>query len=257
MNTPTPGLPGELLYAYQAQHGAAYDRLRHRRYACRAHHAMRVAAARYRTAVLGGRDDTVLVWSDLHLGHEHVIDFAERPFVDVADQDAQLWRAWAEDVDRDDIVVVVGDLAMGPARNAATWARVAHAPGRKILVVGNHDVNWREADWREIGGSGELRLYPEGFDEVRALLVAPGDPPLVWTQYPLEDVPDGWVNVHGHEHHAPPRSAAHVNVGVEQLEYRPIRLDRLRRLARYLVAGEDAPGVTTLERIQFLEGERR
>ena len=218
---------------------------------------MRAAAVRYGAAVLDCRDDTVQVWSDLHLGHERVIDFANRPFADAADQDTRLWRAWTECVGRDDVILVVGDLAMGPARKEATWARVARAPGRKILVAGNHDINWREADWRDIGDSGELGLYPEGFDEVRALLVFPGEPPLVCTHYPLDHVPADSVNLHGHEHHAPPRSSEHINVGVEQLEYRPIRLDRLRRLARCLVAGEDAPGVTTLERIQFLEGERR
>ena len=197
--------------------------------------------------MLDCRDNTVQVWADLHLGHERVIDFAGRPFLDAADQDAHLWRAWAEDVGRGDVLVVVGDLAMGPARKPATWARLAHAPGRrKILVVGNHDVNWTDADWRAVGDSGELKLYPEGFDEVYTVLVSPGDPPLVWTHYPLDDVPDGWVNVHGHEHHAPPRRWPHINVGVEQIDYRPIRLDRLRRLARCLVTGEHPPGPTTL-----------
>lgn len=59
------------------------------------------------------------------------------------------------------------------------------------------------------------------------------------------------MNLHGHEHHAPPRTSAHINVGVEQLEYRPTRLDRLRRLARSLVDGENVPGATTLERLRF------
>ena len=60
----------------------------------------------------------------------------------------------------------------------------------------------------------------------------------------------------GHKHLAPSRSSAHINVGVEQLEYRPIRLDGLRRLARCLVTGEDAPGATMLPRIHLLEGGR-
>ena len=42
----------ELLYQYQAQHDAAYDRLRHKRFARRPHRAMRFAAVRYRAAVL-------------------------------------------------------------------------------------------------------------------------------------------------------------------------------------------------------------
>ena len=99
-----------LLYQYQAQHDAAYDRLRHKRFARRPHRAMRFAAVRYRAAVLDCPDDTAQVWANLHLGHERVIDFAGRPFLDAADQDAHFWRAWAEDVGRGDVVVD------GPAR---------------------------------------------------------------------------------------------------------------------------------------------
>ncbi|MYE80732.1 MAG: hypothetical protein F4X36_02600, partial [Gammaproteobacteria bacterium] len=108
MSNPTADQVDKLLHAYRAQHDAAYDRLRHKRYACRPHRAMRAVAVRYRAAVLDRRDDTVQVWSDLHLGHERVIDFANRPFSDAVDQDTWLWRAWTECVGRDDVAVVVG-----------------------------------------------------------------------------------------------------------------------------------------------------
>ena len=48
-------------------------------------------------------------------------------------------------------------------------------------------------------------------------------------------------------------SSARWNVGVEQLDYRPVRLDRLRRLARHVVVGDSPRGTTTLERIRWLE----
>ena len=67
------------------------------------------------------------------------------------------------------------------------------------------------------------------------------------------DVPEGHVNIHGHAHGAPPRRSAHINVAVEQLDYQPVGLDRLRRLARALAAGHYPPGATTLERIAHLE----
>ena len=47
------------------------------------------------------------MWSDLHLGHGNIIDYQDRPFLDVADQDAELWRAW-EQIDPDAVLVVVG-----------------------------------------------------------------------------------------------------------------------------------------------------
>ena len=87
-------------------------------------------------------------------------------------------------------------------------------------------------------------------------MVSAGAPPLVWTHYPLVDVPAGHVNIHGHAHGAPPGRSAHINVAVEQLDYEPVGLGRLRRLARALAAGHYPPGATTLERIAHLEQER-
>ena len=188
-------------------------------------------------------DEGVLVWSDLHLGHANIIEYQERPFLDVADQDAEIWRAW-ERIDAGAVLVVVGDVAMGDAVSDATWDRVRRAPGReKYLVIGNHDVT----------GPGEIRT--QGFDATWSVMTSAGDPPLLWTHYPLREVPEGHVNIHGHEHGKPPRMSAHINVSVEQLEYEPIRLARLRTLARALVAGEIPPGATTLDRIAHLEGE--
>ena len=59
---------------------------------------------------------------------------------------------------------------------------------------------------------------------------------------PLPEVPAGHVNVHGHAHDAPVTRTPHVNVSVEQLDYRPLSLARLRRLARRLVEGHYPAG---------------
>ena len=115
----------------------------------------------------------------------------------------RLWKAW-ERIDPDALVlVVVGDVAMGEAVCDATWERVRAAPGRhKHLIIGNHDVT----------GPGEVRT--QGFDDVWSVMVSAGAPPLVWTHYPLAEVPGGHVNVHGHRHGAAPRTlAAHQRGG--------------------------------------------
>ena len=69
----------------------------------------------------------------------------------------------------------------------------------------------------------------------------------------LPDVAAGHVNVHGHRH-ALRSSGPRIDVSVEQLDYRSIRLDRLRRLAAVLVTGEEPPGATTLEQVRHVEG---
>ena len=80
-------------------------------------------------------------------------------------------------------------------------------------------------------------------------------PKLIFTHVPVrpDHLLDGWVNVHGHMHDDPPTDTRHINVSVEQLDYRPVELARIRLLARALAHGEFPVGKTTLERISALE----
>ena len=186
-------------------------------------------------------DETVLIFSDLHLGHENIIDYCERPFLDVDDMNDTLWDHLIAALTPDQVLVVVGDMAMRQALNAGTWQQIRDLDCRqRHLVIGNHDLT----------GAGELRA--EGFDRVWSVMVSGGQPPLIWTHYPLNEVPDEYVNIHGHVHDEPPWRTPHINVSVEQLDYSPISLLELRALARVLVKGEYPEGKTTLERLRAI-----
>ena len=188
----------------------------------------------------------VWIWSDLHLGHERIIFYAKRPYKDAAWMDDQLLKNWEDTAactGPESILVCVGDVAMQRGMTEANFSRIGALPGRKILVPGNHDFS----------GAGELRA--EGFNEVCAVLYADGDPRLIFTHVPIatEHLPEGWVSVHGHMHNAPPENTPHINVSVEQLDYRPVELSRIRVLAGALARKEYPAGRTTLERIAALE----
>ena len=227
---------------YGADLEAALDRKTYKMSTRRAYRAMLRAVERYGGAALEASNGRVMVWSDLHLGHAKIMACAQRPFDDVDAMGECLWRNCESAVCPNDVLVCVGDVAMSPALNEVTWTRLRTAPGaRKVLVIGNHDLT----------GKGELRV--KGFDEVHAVLVSGQNPPLIWTHYPLIDVPAGAVNVHGHTHGTPPGRTRHINVSVEQLDYAPISLARLRRLAQVLVSGEFPAGTTTLERVRNTE----
>ena len=94
-------------------------------------------------------------------------------------------------------------------------ARLRAAPGRRLLVLGNHDVHRRKM------------LDAAGFERMCVAAVRAGEPPLVFSHLPLERPPAGVVNVHGHLHRRDPPSPQHWNVSVERIGYRPVRLDRL------------------------------
>ena len=127
---------------------------------------------------------------------------------------------------------------MPQALGAATWQQLRDLDCcQRHLVLGNHDL------------TGADLLRAEGFDRVWSLLLSGGEPPLVWTHYPLDEVPDGYINIHGHVHDDPPRRTPHINVSVEQLDYEPVSL---RALAPVLVRGEYPAGTTTMERLQAI-----
>ncbi len=204
-------------------------------------HAMLRATGELPARRLSESAGTTWVWSDLHLGHENIIRYTNRPFEDVAEMDARLYANWEAAVGADDTVIFVGDIAMRTALCDATWQRIREGPGHtKILVIGNHDLT----------GSGALRV--DGFDDICPVLVIDGDVPLVFTHMPLATVPDGCANVHGHTHDASPTRSPHINVSVEQLAYRPVPLERIRALAKKVVAGRYPQGATTIERIANL-----
>ena len=106
------------------------------------------AVSEHRGGELVDPDETVQVWSDLHLGHANVIEYQERPFLDVGDMDEEIWRSWERNVRPESALVLVGDVAMGDAVCEATWERIRRTPGRRRhLVIGNHDLT----------GEGEVR----------------------------------------------------------------------------------------------------
>lgn len=202
-------------------------------------------ACRNLPACQGDDPESTWVWSDLHLGHDNIIRYTNRPFDDAESMDTSLYDNWNATVGTNDDLVFVGDVAMRRAVGPHTWQRIRDGRGaKKHLVVGNHDLT----------GSGQLRI--DGFDTVGAVMFVDGDPPLVFTHIPLADVPAGCVNVHGHTHNEPPRDTPHINVSVEQLDYRPVAMPRLQRLARRLVAGHYPDGATTLERIVAVESPK-
>lgn len=84
---------------------------------------------------------SVFFTSDLHLGHEKIVSLSHRPFSSIQEHDKAIASNWAKAVKHDDIVWVLGDIAV-----EGTWKYALNIlislPGRKRLVMGNHDQAW-------------------------------------------------------------------------------------------------------------------
>ncbi|MFJ6531489.1 hypothetical protein [Microbacterium sp. NPDC091662] len=82
-------------------------------------------------------DGVDYVTSDTHFGHARISELAGRPFATVDEMNAELLRRWNEVVGRDDTVLHLGDVALGPIETSISLTSQLH--GHKFLVPGNHD----------------------------------------------------------------------------------------------------------------------
>lgn len=75
--------------------------------------------------------------SDLHVGHLRINELAQRPFSSVDEMDQAIVDRWNSVVSTQDIVYVLGDVALG--KIDLSLARISQMNGHKVLVPGNHD----------------------------------------------------------------------------------------------------------------------
>ena len=75
--------------------------------------------------------------ADLHLGHEGIIRFCNRPFDSVPEMDKALILNWNSRVTTRDDIYILGDLFHKNKENAEDILK--RLKGRKHLVIGNHD----------------------------------------------------------------------------------------------------------------------
>jgi calcineurin-like phosphoesterase family protein len=164
-------------------------------------------------------EQNIWIWSDLHFGHNNIIKFSDRPYKDVLEMDEMLIQNFNNLVGPDDISIWVGDVSFRAAEQ--TRKIIYRLAGYKILVVGNHDFEKKKG------------LRHMAFDEVHIVYnLKIDDTHVAFTHYPMDNLPDSWVNIHGHVHkhghHADEvKSTSHVNVNCEFIDYKPINLGTL------------------------------
>ena len=182
--------------------------------------------------------ESTWIWSDLHLGDETCREAWERPFPSVLAMNRHLLAEWRRCVRPTDTIICLGDVTVGPPVAAVDGA-LAALPGDKVLVVRNHEF---------VNNFPGAKDY--GFEAAYPTVVCDSNPALLLTHEPLDTVPAGCVNVHGHLHGTHARSNArrsrrHLNVNVELVGYRPVHLTELAATARALLAGDVEPQKTT------------
>jgi len=131
--------------------------------------------------------------------------------------------AWKKLVKPEDTIIHLGDLFMGRGSKEAFKKIAPDLPGKKSLLLGNHDREKRSF-YESLG----FYVYED------YKVWVPHDIPnlgsVVMTHYPLcRDYPTWKMNIHGHIHnsgYAPgtPHNRRYVNVSVEVTNYAPVLL---------------------------------
>ena len=86
--------------------------------------------------------EKIFFTSDMHFGHEGIIQFAGRPYQSVGQMDAALIESWNKTIPVDGLTFVLGDIGFtDKSRIVEIFDRLN---GQKILIRGNHDNNYKE-----------------------------------------------------------------------------------------------------------------
>lgn len=156
--------------------------------------------------------------ADTHFGHDAIIRYEQRPFADAAAMDAVLLDNWQRTVGKDDLLFMLGDFALAPAERVR--ALLGLLPGRKHLVMGNHDRQHSAAWWREAGFDW-VSPYPILIEE---MLLLSHEPLYVNANMP-------YANIFGHVHGNPAykdASGQSLCVSAERIGYTPVSLEEVR-----------------------------
>lgn len=175
---------------------------------------------------------TVFFWADLHFNDPRIA--AERGFPGTGEHDNHVIAAWSGTVTDADTVWVAGDLSFDDPTQALEILR--WLPGRKHLVLGNHDT----AHPMHANAAAELARYLDVFDTVSpsAQITLEGrDVSLSHFPYSTGKARERYADhrltdqgawlVHGHVHEEWRRRNRQINCGVDMWPGGPVAAQTL------------------------------
>ncbi len=171
-------------------------------------------------------DNKIFITSDLHLGHENIIKYCNRPYSNVHDMNEDLIKKWNNTVSDNDRVFFLGDFGLGSRDEVIEWGQVLQ--GRKVMIYGNHDHFKPNV------------YYKAGFELVSRW------PIVIQSRYLLSHAPliygddaidiGDLINIHGHIHNkvelVPTISERSVCVCPERWDYAPVELRTIEKMIK-------------------------
>ena len=151
----------------------------------------------------------IFMTSDLHMGHDKIRGYCNRPFKTVEEMDETIINNFNAKVKQDDTVYLLGDVSFQPDRY------IDKLNGYKILVMGNHDH----------------KKYNELYDEVyeACYFMKIGKYMCELNHYPYYYNNNVDFVIHGHIHELFKVKGNNVNIGVDQWDFEPVSINELEK----------------------------
>lgn len=111
--------------------------------------------------------------SDLHFGHENILSYDNRQFINIEEHDKHIIDKWSDNVDIDDYVYILGDVSWHNVTK--TIEIIKQLNEKKILIIGNHDNKYlKNSEFRS------LFIKIENYMEVKD-----GEQKIILCHYPI------------------------------------------------------------------------
>jgi len=151
----------------------------------------------------------IFIISDTHFHHKNIIKYSNRPFKSVEEMNKEMIKRWNNKVGKEDIVIHLGDFALGSEKELKDLKDSLN--GTIFLLKGNHD---------------HKIIRKTGFIIIKGCLEIGN---LIFSHNPLrrEEIPNGFINIHGHIHEK--ESLNGINFSVEKNNYEPVELEELKK----------------------------
>lgn len=154
---------------------------------------------------------STFVCADLHLGHQRIISYCNRPFKSINEMDYTIIKNWNRMIKPYDKVFFLGDLSFR-SHNTEVW--IPKLNGKIIFIKGNHDNFERIRPYK---------YYILKYKGINFYLThSPYDIPPSWTS---------WA-IHGHKHNNNTRMypffnpiTKRFNVSCELTGYEPVNMN--------------------------------
>ena len=134
--------------------------------------------------------------SDTHFGHDAIIKYQRNNYINSEEMNNEIIKKWNSVISKDDIVIHLGDVSVDMSKDELKKI-IKKLNGSKILIPGNHE--------RENLKNDRHFYNYVGFDNVEQDIKHMVIGKLVLSHEPIDFMPEGYFNIHGHVHQNPSR----------------------------------------------------